>query len=104
MWQSTFKVTTTKTKKAERTRTGSRARTEPPWKVILHNSWHPMSWVVYVLVKTIPGTTIKKATKVMSEAHTKGNAVAKTCHKELAELYEERLRERGLTVSIEPAP
>src|SRR3954463_4779645 len=26
-----------------------------------------------------------------------------TCHKELAELYEERLRERGLTVSIEPA-
>jgi hypothetical protein len=29
-------------------------------------------------------------------------AVAKTCDKELAELYEERLRETGLTVSIEP--
>jgi len=29
-------------------------------------------------------------------------AVAKTCHKELAELYEERLRKTGLTVSIEP--
>jgi ATP-dependent Clp protease adaptor protein ClpS len=62
-----------------------------------------MSWVVYVLVKTIPGTTIKRATKVMWEAHTKGKAVAKTCHKELAELYEERLREKGLTASIEPA-
>ena len=32
----------------------------------------------------------------------KGRAVAKTCHKELAELYEERLRTKGLTVSIEP--
>ncbi len=28
--------------------------------------------------------------------------MAKTCHKELAELYEGRLRETGLTVSIEP--
>jgi ATP-dependent Clp protease adaptor protein ClpS len=36
------------------------------------------------------------------EAHTKDRAVAKTCHKELAELYEERLREKGLTVSVEP--
>ena len=34
--------------------------------------------------------------------HTKGKAVAKTCHKELAELYEERLRKKGLTVFIEP--
>ena len=39
----------------------------------------------------------------MWEAHTKGKAVAKTCHKELAELYEERLWAKGLTVSIEPA-
>jgi ATP-dependent Clp protease adaptor protein ClpS len=71
--------------------------------VILHNSWHPMSWVVYVLVKTIPGMSVKKATMVMWEAHTKDKAVAKTCHKELAELYEERLRKMGLTASIEPA-
>jgi hypothetical protein len=28
--------------------------------------------------------------------------VAKTCHKELAEFYEEHLREKGLTVSIKP--
>ncbi len=36
----------------------------------------------------------------MLEAHTKGRA-AQSCHKELAELYEERLRAKGLTVSTE---
>jgi ATP-dependent Clp protease adaptor protein ClpS len=45
--------------------------------------------------------TIKRATRITCKAHTKGRAVAKSCHKELAELYEERLREKGLTVSIE---
>ena len=35
-------------------------------------------------------------------AYEKGRAVAKTCHKELAELYEERLRANGLTIFIEP--
>ena len=39
----------------------------------------------------------------MYEAHIKGQAVVKSCHKELAELYEERLREKGLTVTIQPA-
>src|SRR4051812_25047502 len=103
VWQSTCEMTQAKTKRAKETRTDNKARTEPPWKVILHNSWHPMSWVVYVLVRTIPGTTIKKATKIMWKAHTKGRAVAATCHKELAELYEERLRARGLTATVEPA-
>lgn len=46
---------------------------------------------------------VKKATRVMWEAHTNGQAVAQTCHEELAELYEDRLRERGLITSIEPA-
>jgi len=71
--------------------------------VILHDSWHPMSWVVYVLVKTIPGTPVKRATKIMWTAHTQGRAVAKTCHRELAELYEERIKEKGLSASVEEA-
>ena len=25
------------------------ARLEPPWNVVVHDSWHPMSWVVYAL-------------------------------------------------------
>ena len=71
--------------------------------MILHNSLAPMSWVVYVLKKSIPGLTIKKATKIMLTAHKEGRAVAKSCHKELAELYEERLRTKRLTATIEPA-
>jgi ATP-dependent Clp protease adapter protein ClpS len=47
--------------------------------------------------------SVKKATRIMWEAHTKGKAIAKRCHKELAELYEKRLRAKGLTVCIEPA-
>ena len=77
--------------------------TEPPYNVILHNSWHPMTYVVYVLKKSIPGITIKKATKIMLSAHMEGRAVAKSCHKELAELYEERLKAKRLTATVEPA-
>ena len=84
-------------------RTGSKARTEPPYNVVLHNSLVPMSWVVYVLKKSIPGLTTKKATKIMLTAHMEGRAVAKSCHKELAELYEERLKAKRLTATVEPA-
>jgi ATP-dependent Clp protease adaptor protein ClpS len=94
----------TKTKRAQETRTGNKARTELPWNVILHNGWHnPINRVVWQLWRTLPGMTMKRATKITWEAHTKGRAVAKTCHKELAELYEERLRAKGLTVSSEPS-
>ncbi len=97
-------MTATKTKKAEGTQTRDKAQTEPPWSVILHNDWeNSVTRVVWVLVRVIPGFSVKKATRIMWETHTKGQAVAKTCHKELAELYEERLRAKGLTVSIEPA-
>jgi ATP-dependent Clp protease adapter protein ClpS len=95
---------TTKAENREETRTGEGVSktTEPPWNVVLHNDRNPINRVVYRLWKTISGMTMKRATRVTWEAHTKGRAVAKTCHKELAELYEERLREKGLTVSIEP--
>jgi ATP-dependent Clp protease adaptor protein ClpS len=97
-------MTATKVRKEERTRSGAKARTEPRWNVVLHNDWvNSMPRVIWVLVKVIPGMTVKRATKVMWEAHTKGRAAAKTCHKELAELYEERLQEKGLTVGIEPS-
>jgi ATP-dependent Clp protease adaptor protein ClpS len=59
--------------------------------------------VVILLKKVIPGMTLKKATAIMYQAHTRGQALVKSCHKELAELYEERLLAKGLTVSIEPA-
>jgi len=51
-----------------------------------------MPRVVVILKKVVPGMTLKKATKIMWEAHTAGKALVKSCHKELAELYEERLQ------------
>ncbi len=102
--QNTCIVTATKIKKEERTRTGNKAKPELPWNVILHNDWdNSMPRVVIILKKVIPGMTLKKATAIMYEAHTTGQALVKSCHKELAELYEERLQGEGLTVSIEPS-
>jgi ATP-dependent Clp protease adaptor protein ClpS len=93
----------TATKRAQEKKTGRKARTEPPWDVILHNDWeNSMPRVVVILKKAIPGMTIKRATQIMWEAHTMGQAMVKRCHKELAELYKERLQEKGLTVTIEP--
>lgn len=101
--QNVIRMASTKTKQAKRTKTGNKSRTEPPWNVILYNDWdNSMPRVILVLKKIIPGMTIKKAAKIMYEAHSKGQAVVKSCHKELAELYEERLYKAGLSVSIEP--
>ena len=100
----TLTMTVTKIKKVERTRTGNEVKREPPWNVILHNDWeNSMPRVVIILKKVIPGMTLKKATRIMYEAHSTGQAVVKSCHKELAELYKERLQGEALTVSIEPA-
>ena len=97
-------VSATKTKREHQSRTRDKAKAETPWNVILHNDWeNSMPRVMIVLKKVIPGMTLKKAAAIMWEAHSKGRAVVKSCHKELAELYEERLRQEGLTVSIEPA-
>ena len=98
-------MTATKIKKDERTRTGNKAKSEPPWSVILHNDWeNSMPRVVVILKKVIPGMTLKKAMKIMWGAHTTGQAMVKSRHKELAELYREQLKKEALNVSIEPAP
>src|SRR3712207_2686822 len=99
-----FQMTASKIKKEQRTQTGNKVKRELPWNVILHNDWeNSMPRVVIILKKIIPGMTLKKATRIMWEAHTTGKAVVKSCHKELAELYQERLLAEGLSVSIEPA-
>ncbi len=97
-------MSATRTRRVEGTRAGGESRRshEPSWNLILHNDQNPINRVVWRLWRTIPGMTMKRATGITWEAHTKGRAVAKTCHKELAEFYEERLRATGLTVSIEP--
>ncbi|AHY46136.1 hypothetical protein RradSPS_0853 [Rubrobacter radiotolerans] len=79
-------------------------RTEPPYNVLLHNDWsNSMTRVVLVLRRVVPGMTFARATGIMLEAHTRGKSVVKSCHRELAELYEERLEAEGLTASVERA-
>ena len=96
-------MTATKIKRSERTQTGNKTKRELPWNVILHNDWeNSMPRVVVILKKVIPGMSVKRATVIMWEAHTTGRAVVKRCHRELAELYEQRLQGEGLTASIEP--
>ncbi len=97
-------MSATKNRQTRVTRTEKKDRTEPPWNVILHNDWNnSMPRVIVILRRVIPGMTVRRATRIMYEAHIRGKAVAKSCHRELAELYEERLRERGLTVTVEAA-
>ncbi len=59
--------------------------------------------VIRVLKKAIPGIDLKRASAIMYEALSSGHSVVKRCHKELAELYKERLQGEGLTISLEPA-
>ena len=96
-------MSATNIKEGREKQTGKKARTEPPWNVILHNDWeNSMPRVILILMKAIPGMSLKKATAIMYEAHLTGRAVVKRCHKELAELYKERLQGKGLTISLEP--
>ncbi len=97
-------MTATGTKRAQGDWTAIKAKPALPWNVILHNDWdNSMPQVVIVLKKVIPGMTLAKATAIMYQAHNCGQALVKSCHKELAEFYEERLQAEGLTVNIEPA-
>ncbi len=99
-----LRMTTTHPGKEKRSQTANKARPELPWNVVLHNDWdNSMPRVVVILRKVIPGMTYKRAAGIMYEAHRNGRAVVKSCHKELAELYEERLLGKGLSASIEPA-
>jgi ATP-dependent Clp protease adaptor protein ClpS len=72
--------------------------------VVIYNDWaNSMPRVVYVLIRTIPGMNVRRATALMYEAHSNGKATVKRCHRELAEMYAELLQKRSLTAKAEPA-
>lgn len=76
----------------------------PPYHVILHNDdVNDMRWVVESLLVCVPGLSPEEAYTIMMTAHTQGKALVITCPLEQAELYQERLQSRGLTVTIEKA-
>ena len=62
-----------------------------------------MNHVARALLATVPELTQERATEIMLEAHTHGQAEVIRCPLERAELYRDRLRSRGLSATIERA-
>lgn len=92
-------MTTTPLKKPE---AGKQTRNPDRWQVILWNDDHnDMQHVVHALM-SVCGLDAQSAVNVMMVAHHEGSAVAKTCHKELAEAYRDGLEGLGLTATIQP--
>ncbi len=75
-----------------------------PWHVILHNDdVHFANDVASWLVASVPGLSSQDAWLITLQAHNTGQAVVTTCPRDEAELYQERLQNYGLTVTIEQA-
>ena len=76
-----------------------------PWNVIVLNDNHnTFDGVAFALARTIPGVNYEKGLAVADRIHNSGLAVVWTGHKELAELYWEKLKAFGLTMApLEPA-
>ncbi len=75
----------------------------PPWKVLLHNDdKNSVDFVIGAIVELTP-LNKQEAGLRTKEADKTGVALLLTTHKERAELYQEQLQSKGLTVTIEPA-
>ena len=76
----------------------------PPYRVLLHNDdYNAMDHVVRALVESVPSLSLRRAARIMLEAHLHGVALVIVCPKEPAEFYCERLTSFGLTATMEPA-
>lgn len=74
----------------------------PQWKVLLHNDdKNTIDYVIHSLVELTP-LTVNEAIQRTQEAHKQKLALILVTHKERAELYQEQLTSKGLTVTIEP--
>lgn len=74
----------------------------PSFRVLLHNDDDMDAlYVVKTLLELTP-LDPGAAKTVMWSAHTSGRATVLVTHQERAELYQEQLTSKGLTVSIEP--
>ena len=73
----------------------------PPVTVVLHNDdVNSMDHVVVSLLDSVPELEPDRAVEVMLTAHERGEADVIACPLERAELYRERLEQRGLTATI----
>jgi len=91
------------TRKPQRAPAPAKADKLPEFHVLLHNDdHHDMAEVVESITVATP-VNKRAAALIMLAAHFKGRAIVLTTHKELAELYRDRLRSRGLIATIEAA-
>ncbi len=80
-----------------------RAKIFPPYKVILFDDdYNEMDYVVAALLHTVNDLSQQEAERIMLTAHLTGSAIVVVCPKEIAEYYQERLLNYGLTATIEP--
>lgn len=75
----------------------------PPFRVLLHNDDVNTAEHVIVSLMELTPLNLQRAAEVTLEADSTGVALVLVTHKELAELYQEQLRSKRLTVTIEPA-
>ena len=85
--------------------TDDRGSDDRPWQVIVLNDNHnTFDGVAFALARTIPGVDYDKGLAIADRIHSSGRAVVWSGHKELAELYWEKLKGFGLTMApLEPA-
>ena len=80
-----------------------RAKLFPPYKVILFDDdYNEMDYVVAALLHAVKDLSQQEAERIMLTAHLTGSAIVVVCPKEIAEYYQERLLNYGLTATIEP--
>jgi len=80
-----------------------RAKLFPPYKVILFDDdYNEMDYVVAALLHAVNDLSQQEAERIMLTAHLTGSAIVVVCPKEIAEYYQERLLNYGLTATIEP--
>ena len=80
-----------------------RAKLFPPYKVILFDDdYNEMDYVVAALLHAVKDLSQQEAERIMLTAHLTGSAIVVICPKEIAEYYQERLLNYGLTATIEP--
>lgn len=75
----------------------------PPYRVLLHNDdVNSQEFVVSTLLELTPVKRVR-AVEIMLEADRTGVSLVMVTHRELAEMYQDQLRSKGLTVTIEAA-
>lgn len=75
----------------------------PPYRVLLHNDDINVRNDVAEAIVDLTPLDMQRAIEITVEAHTTGVALVLVTHLELAELYQDQLQSKRLTVTIEPA-